>query len=136
MKNDKDVAERLKYLNEEKQRQGERKEFCLREIEKLKRLLIENEKEIKYNEDWVAFHEKSGEKHKKRLPEMSNPDEKREQEAKLKFHIWQIENHHKSYINYHKKEIEFLKREILMFEDGLKRCEEQIAFLDEKIKLL
>ena len=122
----------MKYLNEEKQRQDERKRFYLHEIERLKKLLIENEKEIKYNESWIAFHEKSVEKHKKRLMEMTNPDEKRDQEAKLKFHIGQIENHHKSYINYHKKEIEFLKREVWIFEDGLKKCEEQIVFLDKK----
>ena len=136
MKNNKDVAERLKYLNEEKQKQDERKRFYLREIGKLKKLLFENEKEIKYNEDWIAFHEKSAEKHRKRLSGMANPDEKREQEAKLKFHIEQIENHHKSYINYHKKEVEFLKREVRIFEDGLKKCEEQIVFLDEKIRSL
>jgi len=136
MKDNKDFSERLKYLNEEKQRQDERKKFYLHEIGRLKKLLIENEKEIKYNESWIVFHEKSIEKHRKMLLETTNPDEKRDQEAKLKFHTEQIENHHKSYINYHKKEIEFLKREVLIFEDGLRKCKEQIVFLDEKIRLL
>ncbi len=136
MKDIKDQAERLKYLNEERKKQEERRKFYVQEIENLKKLILENEKEIKYNESWVAFHEKSIENHKKRLREITGIDEKHDQEAKLKFHVGQIENHHKSYISYHKKEVEFLKREIQMFEDGLRKCKEQIIFLDEKLRLL
>lgn len=134
MKDDKDKTERLEYLSGEKRKQEERKRFYLQEIGKLKKFLLENGKEIKYNEGWMAFHEKSIENHGKRLLEMANPDERRDQEAKIKFHIGQIENHHKSYMNYHKKEIEFLKKEIQIFEDGIKKCEEQLVFLNKKIK--
>lgn len=134
MENNKDKSERLKYLNEEKQKQNERKKFYLQEIEILRKFLFENEKEIKYSGGWIDFHRKSIENHKEKIREVVNLNEKQEQEEKLKFHIEQVENHHKKYIEYHKKEVEFVEKEIQLFEQGIKKCEEQLAFLNEKIE--
>ncbi len=135
MEDNKDKTERLRYLNKQRQIQKQKKEFYFHKIERLKRALLEyHKKEIKYNEGWIIFHEKSIERHKKEIQEIRTLNEKQNQEEKLKFHIGQIENHHKKYIEYHEKEMEFIEKEIELFEQGIKRSEEQLIFLNNKIR--
>ncbi|OGJ16907.1 hypothetical protein A3K73_00525 [Candidatus Pacearchaeota archaeon RBG_13_36_9] len=135
MKDDKDKSERLRYLNEQKQIQNQKRRFYLDRIEKLKKSLLGyHKKGIEYNRGWIAFHEKSIERHKKEIQEVITLNEKQEQEEKLKFHIEQIESHHKKYIEYHEKEIGFLEKEVQLFERGIKSCEEQLIFLNKKIE--
>lgn len=135
MEDKKDKSERLKYLDEQKQIQKQKKEFYLDRTEKLKKIFLEyHKKEIKYNEEWIVFHEKSIERHKKEIQEVITLNEKQKQEEKLKFHIEQIEDHHKKYIEYHEKEVKFIEKEIRLFEQGIKRCEEQLIFLNKKIE--
>ncbi len=133
MEDKKDRAERLKYLNQEKEKQEERKIFYISQINKLKDLIKSNQKEIKYNWGWIAFHEKSIENHKKRIQSIVKFNEKQDQEKKLDFHIKEIKNHHEGYIKFHKKEIDFMKKEIQLFKHGVKKCDEQIVFLGNKI---
>ncbi len=123
---------RKQYFNEEFKKQSIRKNDYLKYLKKLRKLLNENEEEIKYNEGWIKFHQKSLEEHKKVIEETFDLDKKIDQEGKLKFHKDQIENHHLAYIGYHKKEILAIKEEIKLFEQGIKRCEEQVEFLNEK----
>jgi hypothetical protein len=133
MADNKDKSERLKYLNEEKDNQINKKSFYNKRIVELKDLIIKNEKEIEYNEKWIVFHEESIKKHKEEIKNTAILDEKIDQERKLKFHLEQIENHHKEYIKYHEKEIEFAKKEILLYKEGLVNTEKQLDFLNEKI---
>lgn len=135
MEDQKDKSARLKYLNEEKQKQEEKKYFYIQQIKKLKALFEFNEKEIKYNKGWVAFHEGAIEKHKEEIQKAITLEKKQEQENKLRFHVGEIENHHKKYIDYHKKEMElFIKKEIQLFNEGIRNCEQQLNFLSNKIK--
>jgi len=134
MKGNEDKVERLKYLNEEKGIQESKKEFYLKEIEKLKKILEKNKEEVKYNEGWINFHNGSAGKHKKNIQGTIRFEEKEDQLKKLKFHINQIENHHKEYIKYHDKEISFLIKELQLFEEGIIRCNEQIGFLNKKME--
>ena len=123
---------RLKYFEEEKAKQEKRKSLYLQQLEEIRDLLESNEKEIVYNEGWITFHEDSIGKHKEKIRETLNLDEKEDQEKKLHFHNEQIETHHKKYIEFHKKEIEFIKKEIQLFEQGIKKCEDQLEFLNKK----
>ena len=125
---------REKYFSEEKQKQKRRKSVYVQQLEEIRKLLEDNEKEIEYNEGWIKFHENSLKEHQKVIGETFDLDEKIDQEKKLKFHKEQIENHHKKYIEYHKKEVESIKKEIQIFEGGIKRCEEQLEFINRKIK--
>lgn len=130
----KDKSERLNYLRGEKSKQEKRRSFYFEQLQEIKKLLDENEKEIVYNEGWINFHENSIQEHRKVINGTFDFNEKVDQEEKLKFHVKQIEEHHIKNINYHKKEIEAIKKEIELFEEGIKRCEEQLEFLHKKIK--
>jgi len=131
---EKDKLGRLKYLEEEKAKQGKRKSVYVQQLEEIQKLLGSNKKEIEYNEGWIRFHGDSIENHKKTIQETFDLNEKIDQEKKLEFHKKQIEEHHNKSIEYHRKEIEFIKREIQIFEDGIKKCEEQLEFLNRKIE--
>ena len=72
MKDNKDKSERLNYFHEEKQKQDKRKSLYVQQLEEIRNLLEANEKEIKYNEDWIGFHETSIEGHKKQIQQCSN----------------------------------------------------------------
>ena len=134
MQDKKDRSERIKYLNHEKDKQEERKQFYLAQIAQLKELIKSNQKEIRYNEGWVKFHEAGIEKHKENIREIAILDEKLDQEKKLAFHLEQIEKHHKEYIMLHKRELEFIEQEVKFFEKGIEKCDEQLKFLNRKIR--
>jgi len=134
MKDKKDMSERLKYLQGQKNLQDKRRYLYLHQLFEVKELLEKNEKEIVYNDGWVKFHENAIEGHKKQIQETLNFEEKKDQEGKLGFHVKEIRNHHEQNLDYHKKEIDALKKEIQLFEGGVKRCEEQIEFLEKKIE--
>ncbi|MFH1521599.1 MAG: hypothetical protein ABIF18_01440 [archaeon] len=133
MKDKKDMSERQRYFEELHKQQHKRKDFYAQQLLEIKHLLEMNEKEIRYNEGWVNFHEKSIEGHRQQIKEIPHIDEKKEQEQKLQFHVEQIEKHHKKNIEYHNKEIDALKKEVQLFEEGINRCKSQIQFLSEKI---
>lgn len=131
---EKDKLGRLKYLEGEKGKQEKRKSVYVQQLEEIQESLGSNKKEIEYNENWIRFHGDSIEKHKKKIQETFDLNEKINQEKKLEFHKKQIEEHHKKYIDYHRKEIEFIKKEIQIFEDGIKKCEEQLEFINRKLE--
>ena len=134
MEDKKDKSERLRYLNEEKEKQEKRRAFYIDQINNLKDWIKSNQKEIKYNEGWINFHKNSEEKHKEKIKQTAILDEKIEQENKLDFHIKEIKNHHEEYINFHKREIDFINEEIKFFEKGIDKCQKQLDFLNEKIE--
>ena len=67
MKDKKDMSERLKYFNGLYQQQHNRKDFYAQQILEIKQLLESNEKEIRYNEGWIGFHENSIEGHRQQI---------------------------------------------------------------------
>lgn len=129
----KDKSERLNYLKKEKLKQEKRRNFYSEQLREIKEMLESNEKEIRYNEGWIKFHENSIKGHQKVIDETFDLDEKIDQQGKLKFHVEQINEHHNKSVNYHKKEVEALNKEIELFGEGIKRCEEQLEFLNKKI---
>ena len=133
MKDKKDRSKRLEYLTKEKEKQEERKDFYIQQIDELRSVLNSNEQAIKYNKGWILFHEKAIEEHTRKINTASNLVEKSDQEKKLQFHKEQIKEHHKKNIKYHNKERQAIQKEIDLFESGMNRCEEQIRFLNEKI---
>jgi hypothetical protein len=134
MEDKKDKFDRVKYFGELIKNQEERKEFYIQQIEQIKKLRDLNEKEIKYNENWIIFHEKSIKEHEKAIKNTLDLNYKKEQEEKLNFHVSQIKGHHSESINYHKKEVIALEKEMDLFKQGIARCEEQIKYLERKIK--
>ncbi|MFA4953109.1 MAG: hypothetical protein WC584_02725 [Candidatus Pacearchaeota archaeon] len=74
---EKDKSGRLKYLQEEKEKQGKRKNNYLQQLEEIRKLLEANEIEIEYNDSWIKFHENSIENHKKKIQETLDFDEKK-----------------------------------------------------------
>ena len=134
MEDKKDKFDRVKYFEELIKKQEERRDFYIQQIKQIKKLLDSNEKEIKYNEEWIKFHEKSSKEHEKAIKSTFDLNYKKEQEEKLNFHLSQIKGHHSESINYHEKEVVALKKEMELFNQGLERCEEQIKYLDKKIK--
>lgn len=134
MKDKRDMSERLRYLTREKKEKEDRREFYSQQLLKIKDMVENNKKEINYNIGWIKFHESAIENHKKQIQEAITLEDKKNQEQKLNFHIQQIENHHKRNVDYHSKEIEFLEKEFNLFEQGINKCEEQLTFLNNKIK--
>jgi len=129
-----DKSERVKYLEGERVKQEKRKGFYFQQLKEIKEFLDANEKEIRYNEGWINFHEESIKGHQKEIEETFDLDKKRDQDKKLEFHKIQIEEHHKKNVKYHQKEIDSIKKEIELFGEGIKRCEEQLEFLSKKIE--
>ncbi len=84
MEDKKDKPERLKYLNQEKEKQEHKRAFYTNQIKELKKLEKLNQKEIKYNEGWINFHKESISKHKETINKTAILDEKIDQENKLK----------------------------------------------------
>lgn len=134
MEDKKDMSERLKYLQGQKNLQDKRKYLYLHQLFEVKELLEKNEKELTYNIGWVKFHETAIEGHKEEIQKVLDLEIRKDQEQKLQFHIKEIKNHHEQNVDYHQKEIDALKKEIELFEQGIKRCEEQVEFLERKIK--
>lgn len=134
MKDKRDMSERLKYFQELKIKIGGRKIFYNEQIEIVKILLRENKEEIEYNEGWNEFHKKAITEHKNKIELTIDFKIKKDQEEKIKWHSQQIEKHHNKYIEFHQREISALLKEIELFEKGLKRCNEQIKIIEEKIK--
>ena len=125
---------RIQYFKEEIEKQIKRKKSYLAQLGIIRKLLETNEKEINYNEGWIDFHENAIQGHKKEIESTFDLDKKIDQEKKLKFHETQIQDHHKKYIEYHNKEKESIKKEIEIFGQGIKRCEVQLEFLENKQK--
>lgn len=134
MKDKKDMSERLKYFRNQKDLQNKRKYFYLYQLLEIEELIEKNKKEIIYNEGWVKFHEKSIADHKKIIDDTFDFDKKKDQEFKLQFHMNEINNHQKKNIDYHNKEINDLNNELQLFKVGIKRCDGQIKFIEERIK--
>lgn len=129
-----DKSERLNYLRGEKAKQEKRKDFYSQQLSEIQEMLEANKKEIRYNEGWSKFHEEAIKGHQKVINETFDLNEKEDQEKKLEFHKIQIKEHHKKNVEYHQKEIKSIKKEIELFEEGIKRCEEQLGFLGKKIE--
>ena len=134
MEDKKDKSERSKYLNQEKENQEKRRDFYNTQLKELKDLIKSNQKEIQYNEGWINFHKNSVANHKKKIEQTADLNEKIDQEKKTKFHIEQIENHHKETIGFHEVEVKFIKKQIRLFEEGIKKSEKQLIFLNRKIE--
>ncbi len=134
MKDKKDMSERIKYFEDLKHKFETRKHFYIEQIKEINQLLEFHNHEKEYNLKWIKFHENGIEGHKKTIQETSNPDIKKDQELKLKWHIKQIKEHHLPNVDFHTKEIEALKKELKLFQEGIERMESNIKLVEKRMK--
>ena len=136
MKNKKNNMDRLCSLNNKKSAQMKRKRFYIEQIAYIKKLINQNRKELDFNNGWIKFHKNSIKKHKQEIRQTCDLNYKNDQEEKIIFHKNQIDNHHNKNIMYHDKEIVELFKELELFQNGIKRCQSNIEFLNNKINNL